>query len=101
MMDPTASAANTHVLAHAGRIWALEEGHLPYELTPELDTIGCDDFGGRLDDGVHGPPEAVPGDRRAALLRLRRAAAVPHVPRARRRRARSCTRRRSPCPARR
>ena len=36
------------------------------------------------DDGVHGPPEAVPGDRRAALLRLRRAAAVPHVPRARR-----------------
>ena len=26
MMDPTASAANTHVLAHAGRIWALEEG---------------------------------------------------------------------------
>ena len=34
MMDPTASAANTHVLAHAGRIWALEEGHLPYELSP-------------------------------------------------------------------
>ena len=33
-------------------------------------------------DGVHGAPEAVPGDGRAALLRLRRAAAVPHVPRA-------------------
>jgi carotenoid cleavage dioxygenase-like enzyme len=48
MFDPTASAANTHVLAHAGRIWALEEGHLPWEISPELETIGCDDFGGRL-----------------------------------------------------
>ena len=48
MFDPTASAANTHVLAHAGRIWALEEGHFPYELSPELDTLGCDDFGGKL-----------------------------------------------------
>ena len=38
------------------------------------------------DDGVHGPSEAVPRHGRAALLRLRRAAAVPHVPRARRRR---------------
>ena len=86
MMDPTASAANTHVLAHAGRIWALEEGHLPYELSPELETLGCDDFGGRLDHRLHRPPQAVPGDRRAALLRLRRAAAVPDVPRARRQR---------------
>ncbi len=48
MFDPTASAANTHVIAHAKRIWALEEGHFPYELSPELDTIGCDDFGGKL-----------------------------------------------------
>jgi len=48
MFDPTASAANTHVLAHAGRIWALEEGHFPYELSPELDTMGCEDFGGKL-----------------------------------------------------
>ena len=40
----------------------------------------------RVDDRLHGSPQAVPGDRRAALLRLRRAAAVPDVPRARRRR---------------
>ena len=73
MLDPTASAANTHVLAHAGRIWALEEGHFPYELSPELETLGCDDFGGAPDDRLHRPPQAVPGDRRAALLRLRRA----------------------------
>ncbi len=34
MFDPTASAANTHVLGHAGRIWALEEGHLPVRAQP-------------------------------------------------------------------
>jgi carotenoid cleavage dioxygenase-like enzyme len=60
MMDPTASAANTHVLAHAGRIWALEEGHLPYELTPDLDTIGCDDFGGRLTTAFTAHPKLCP-----------------------------------------
>ena len=59
-MDPTASAANTHVLAHAGRIWALEEGHLPYELSPELDTIGCDDFGGRLTTAFTAHPKLCP-----------------------------------------
>ena len=42
MFDPTASAANTHVLAHAGRIWALEEGHFPWELSRELETMGCE-----------------------------------------------------------
>jgi carotenoid cleavage dioxygenase len=60
MFDPTASAANTHVLAHAGRIWALEEGHLPYELTAELDTIGCDDFGGRLTTAFTAHPKLCP-----------------------------------------
>ncbi len=60
MMDPTASAANTHVLAHAGRIWALEEGHLPYELSPELDTVGCDDFGGALTTAFTAHPKLCP-----------------------------------------
>ncbi len=54
VFDPTASAANTHVLAHAGRIWAPEEQHLPYELTPELDTVGPDDF-----DPLTGDPGAL------------------------------------------
>jgi carotenoid cleavage dioxygenase len=60
LFDPTASAANTHVLAHAGRIWALEEGHLPYELSPELDTVGCDDFGGRLTTAFTAHPKLCP-----------------------------------------
>ena len=60
MFDPTASAANTHVLAHAGRIWALEEGHLPYELSPELETLGCDDFGGKLTTAFTAHPKLCP-----------------------------------------
>ena len=85
-MDPTASAANTHVLAHAGRIWALEEGHLPVRAVARARHARLRRLRRPADDRLHGPPQAVPGDRRAALLRLRRAAAVPHVPRARRHR---------------
>ena len=58
--DPTAGSGNTSVLAHAGRIWALEELHLPYELSPELDTIGCDDFGGKLTTPFTAHPKLCP-----------------------------------------
>jgi carotenoid cleavage dioxygenase-like enzyme len=45
-------AANTHVVAHAGRILAtVEAGALPYELTADLDTVGPCDFGGTLPGG--------------------------------------------------
>jgi carotenoid cleavage dioxygenase len=60
MFDPTASAANTHVLAHAKRIWALEEGHFPWEISPELETIGCDDFGGALTTAFTAHPKLCP-----------------------------------------
>ena len=44
-----ASAANTNVIGHAGRTFAIvEAGGLPVELTDELDTIGCNDFDGTL-----------------------------------------------------
>jgi carotenoid cleavage dioxygenase-like enzyme len=45
-------AANTHVIAHAGRTLAtVEAGALPYELTDDLDTVGPCDFGGTLPGG--------------------------------------------------
>jgi carotenoid cleavage dioxygenase len=45
-------AANTHVIAHAGRTLAtVEAGALPYELTEELDTVGPCDFDGTLPGG--------------------------------------------------
>lgn len=42
------STANTHVISHNGKILALEEGAFPYELTPELDTVGPCTFDGKL-----------------------------------------------------
>ena len=42
-------AANTHILAHAGRILAtVEGGALPYEISDELNTVGSYDFDGAL-----------------------------------------------------
>jgi len=45
-------AANTHIIAHAGRYLAtVEAGPLPYELSGELDTVGPCDFAGTLPGG--------------------------------------------------
>ena len=45
-------AANTHIIAHAGRYLAtVEAGPLPYELSGELDTVGPYDFSGTLPGG--------------------------------------------------
>ena len=60
MLDREASAANTHVVAHAGRIYALEEGHFPYLVTHELETIGCESFGGRLATAFSAHPKICP-----------------------------------------
>lgn len=58
--DLTAGKANTHVVRHAGRILALEEASLPYELTAELDTLGPFDFDGRLTTAMTAHPKACP-----------------------------------------
>jgi carotenoid cleavage dioxygenase len=60
IMDRTASAANTHVVEHAGRLFALEEGHFPYEVTRELETLGCEDFGGKLTTAFTAHPKLCP-----------------------------------------
>jgi len=56
MMDMTYSKANTHVVGHAGKILALEEGHFPYVVDGDLATVGPTDFGG----GLHGSFTAHP-----------------------------------------
>lgn len=44
--------ANTNIVLHAGRLFALEEAHPPFELKPgTLEPIGYFDFEGRLDGG--------------------------------------------------
>lgn len=55
-----ASVANTHVVRHAGRILALVESSLPYEITADLDTVGCHDFTGRLRDSMTAHPKVCP-----------------------------------------
>lgn len=60
MMDRTASAANTHVLAHGGKLLALEEGHYPYFLTPELETVGWGNYDGRLQTAFTAHPKLCP-----------------------------------------
>ncbi|MFB7721107.1 carotenoid oxygenase family protein [Nocardia sp. NPDC056100] len=59
-MDLTASIAGTHIIEHAGRILALQEANLPFEMTPELDTVGPYDFGGKLTTAMTAHPKQDP-----------------------------------------
>ena len=54
------SKANTHVVSHAGRILCLEEGHIPWEISDELETVGPHSFGGRLDGSFTAHPKICP-----------------------------------------
>ena len=58
--DFTIGPANTHVIGHAGRILALVESSYPYEVTPELETVGCFDFDGRLRTPMTAHPKLDP-----------------------------------------
>ena len=57
---PVKNPANTHVISHADRWLALWEGGLPTEVTPELETIGEHDFGGRLKGSMTAHPRLDP-----------------------------------------
>lgn len=54
--DYTVGSANTHVMRHAGRVFALEEVSYPNEVTLELDTLGPYDFDGRLTTAMTAHP---------------------------------------------
>lgn len=54
------SVANTHVVSHAGKTLALVESSLPYEITNDLETVGCYDFDGRLNDSMTAHPKICP-----------------------------------------
>jgi carotenoid cleavage dioxygenase len=58
--DLTVGVANTHIVRHAGRIFALEEGSLPNEISPELETIGPCDFRGKLRTPFTAHPHVCP-----------------------------------------
>ena len=53
-------SGNTHVVSHAGRIFALVEVELPTELSPTLETLGRYDFGGKLRSSFTAHPHVDP-----------------------------------------
>ncbi len=59
-LDMKASKANTHVVGHAGKILALEEGHFPYVLDGDLGTVGPTDFDGALKGSFTAHPKICP-----------------------------------------
>ena len=59
-LDMKSSKANTHVVGHAGKILALEEGHFPYVLDGLLNTVGSTDFGGKLTGSFTAHPKICP-----------------------------------------
>jgi carotenoid cleavage dioxygenase-like enzyme len=62
--DLTQGVANTHVVRHAGRTFALVESSFPYELDcrpgHELETVGPYDFDGRLTTAMTAHPKTCP-----------------------------------------
>jgi len=58
--DMTASKANTNIIGHAGQLLALEEGHFPYVLDGNLETVGTTDFGGKLRGSFTAHPKTCP-----------------------------------------
>jgi carotenoid cleavage dioxygenase len=66
---PFKHIANTNVVGHAGRILALWEGGLPYELAPDLATRGPYDFAGRLQGAMTAHPKLDPATGEMLVIR--------------------------------
>ena len=58
--DLSASPANTHIVNHAGKLLALEETSLPWELNRNLETIGVEDYKGKLNTAMTAHPRICP-----------------------------------------
>ncbi|NYI03468.1 carotenoid oxygenase family protein [Allostreptomyces psammosilenae] len=58
--DLTVSTAGTHVVEHGGRLLALCESALPFELTADLETVGAFDFSGKLTTAMTAHPKQDP-----------------------------------------
>ena len=57
---PGNSLANTHIISHADKVFALQEMHAPIELTIELETVGSYTFGGKLGKNMTAHPKICP-----------------------------------------
>lgn len=59
-IDRTATKANTNIIAHAGRLYALAENAFPMEIGPNLETLGIRDFDARLTTAMTAHPKECP-----------------------------------------
>ena len=57
---PIKNPANTHIIRHAGKYFALYETGMPVEVTADLETLGIRDFDGRLPCGITAHPRIDP-----------------------------------------
>jgi carotenoid cleavage dioxygenase len=60
VIDHSAAVANTHIVSHAGRIYALVESSFPTEMDAGLGTVGTNDFGGKLQTAFTAHPKICP-----------------------------------------
>jgi len=59
-MNPADSSANTNIVPHAGRLFALNEGYAPYVLDYDLNTVGVDNFDGQIAGAFTAHPKLCP-----------------------------------------
>jgi len=57
---PIKNPANTHIVKHAGKYFALYETGNPVEVTADLETLGIRDFDGKLPNGMTAHPRIDP-----------------------------------------
>ncbi|MEM7285701.1 MAG: carotenoid oxygenase family protein [Actinomycetota bacterium] len=58
--DLTRGTANTHVVVHNGEILCLEEGHWPWRIDGELNTLGYQNYDGALTCSMTAHPKVCP-----------------------------------------
>ncbi len=58
--DLTRGTGNTHVVLHNGELLCLEEGHWPWKVDRELNTLGYQNYGGALTCSMTAHPKVCP-----------------------------------------
>lgn len=76
--SPLKNFANINVVRHGGRLLALYEAGMPYELGDDLSTRGSYDFGGKLQGAMTAHPFIDPENGEMVFYRYR-AAAQPYL----------------------
>jgi carotenoid cleavage dioxygenase len=60
MGDLSRGTGNTHVVVHGNQILCLEEGHWPWRINSELETLGHQNYGGALTCSMTAHPKICP-----------------------------------------